>query len=73
MNGRAGMGNLDVLMQKNQIGDVVKKGRVKSAGNRRKCMKRLKNVDEPKDVFGPRLDNTKRRSVVSTYPALGGI
>ncbi|KAI5635428.1 FAT domain-containing protein [Phthorimaea operculella] len=49
-----------------QIGDVLKKGQVKSTLNRRACMKRLKNVEEAKEVCQ---DRSKWKDVVSPYPS----
>ncbi|KAI5635653.1 reverse transcriptase (RNA-dependent DNA polymerase) domain-containing protein [Phthorimaea operculella] len=48
-----------------QIGDVLKKGQVKSTLNRRACMKRLMNVEEAKQVCH---DRSKWKEVVSAYP-----
>ncbi|KAI5639199.1 reverse transcriptase (RNA-dependent DNA polymerase) domain-containing protein [Phthorimaea operculella] len=48
-----------------QIGDVLKKGQVKSTLNRRACMKRLMNVEEAKQVCQ---DRSKWKEVVSAYP-----
>ncbi|KAI5642326.1 reverse transcriptase (RNA-dependent DNA polymerase) domain-containing protein [Phthorimaea operculella] len=47
-----------------QIGDVLKKGQVKSTLNRRACMKRLMNVEEAKEVCQ---DRSKWKDVVSAY------
>ncbi|KAI5643560.1 hypothetical protein NE865_04362 [Phthorimaea operculella] len=49
-----------------QIGDVLKKGQVKSTLNRRACMKRLMNVEEAKEVCQ---DRSKWKDVVSAYPS----
>ncbi|KAJ2951368.1 hypothetical protein O0L34_g13509 [Tuta absoluta] len=49
-----------------QIGDVLKKGQVKSTLNRRACMKRLMNVEEAKEVCQ---DRSKWKEVVSAYPS----
>lgn len=49
----------------NQIGDILKKGQIKSTRNRRACMKRLMNVEEAKEVCK---DRSKWKSVVSAYP-----
>lgn len=42
MNGRTG--------HVQRLGDVIKKNRLKDAGNRRVCMKRLMNDDEAKEA-----------------------
>ncbi|KAI5637059.1 acetyl-CoA carboxylase, central region domain-containing protein [Phthorimaea operculella] len=48
-----------------QIGDVLKKGQVKSTLNRRACMKRLMNVEEAKEVGNAALEVYVRRAYTS--------
>ena len=48
-----------------QIGDVLKKGQVKSTLNRRMCMKALMRVEEAREVCQ---DRGRWKSVVSAYP-----
>ena len=49
-----------------QIGDVLRKGQIKSTLNQRACMKRLMNVEEAKEVCK---DRSKWKDVVSAYPS----
>ena len=49
-----------------QIGDVLRKGNVRSTRNRRACMNRIMNVEEAKEVCK---DRSLWRSVLSAYPS----
>ncbi|XP_063542355.1 uncharacterized protein LOC134750982 [Cydia strobilella] len=49
-----------------QIGEILKKGQVKSTLNRRACMRNVMKVKEAKEVCQ---DRSKWKSVVSAYPS----
>jgi hypothetical protein len=48
-----------------QIGNLLKRGQIKSTRNRRACMNRLMSVEEAQVVCQ---DRGKWRSVISAYP-----
>uniref|UniRef100_A0A2H1WZZ7 SFRICE_022573 n=1 Tax=Spodoptera frugiperda TaxID=7108 RepID=A0A2H1WZZ7_SPOFR len=46
-----------------QIGDILKKGQIKSTFNRRACMKRLMTVDEAKELFYGKTGKPENREI----------